>query len=303
MPGLVLFVVTLIGAGYLLRRSGRVRAETARDLNEIVFMVTLPPLVFRAVHGAGMSWSMLVLPGLAWGATLLGVALGWLVARAMRLDRASAGAVVLATAFGNTTFFGYPVVLAFYGPDHLAPAVLYDLLGASIAANSIGVLVASLCGQSEAGSGIGVGATLRRLARLPPLWALGLGLALRGVPLPTAVDDVLRHMGVATVPIIMLSIGMSLEVRHGPRAWGVAALVAAGRLLVVPGAVFAVTGTLDLPPEWRRAAVIQAGMPSMFFALTLSLLFRLRVELALDAIVATLVAGVATLPFWHWLLG
>src|SRR3712207_3714219 len=100
MPALVLFVVALIGAGFLLRRSGRVRAETARELNEIVFMVTLPPLVFRAVHGATMSWSMLALPGLAWGAVLVGVVFGGLLARVMRLDRARAGAVVLATSFG-----------------------------------------------------------------------------------------------------------------------------------------------------------------------------------------------------------
>jgi predicted permease len=219
----------------------------------------------------------------------------------MRLDRASTGAVVLATAFGNTTFFGYPVILAFYGPDHLAPAVLYDLLGASIAANSLGVLVASVCGQGDGAAGLG--SILRRFASLPPLWALALGLALRGVRLPDVLDQVLAHMGVATVPLIMLSIGMSLEVRHGRREWRIAGLVAAGRLLLVPGVVYAVTGALDLPLEWRRAAVLQAGMPTMFFALTLSLLFRLRVELALDTIVATLVVGVATLPFWRWMVG
>jgi predicted permease len=142
----------------------------------------------------------------------------------------------------------------------------------------------------------------RRLATLPPLWALALGLALHGAPLPAAVDHVLDRIGVSTVPLMMLSIGMSLEVRHWRRDLGLVGVVTAARLLLVPAAIYGLTAALHLPPEWRRVAVIQSAMPTMFFSLTLALLFRLQVDLVVNVIVLSTVSSFVTLPLWHWLL-
>lgn len=295
MPELILFVVVMVAAGYVLRRSGRVRSESARELNLVVFYVTLPPLIFRAIHGATLRWSVLALPALAWGATAVGLALAALLARAGRLPGDRAGAAALALAFGNTTFFGYPVIHGFYGPAHLVLAVFYDLLGATIAANTVGALVASAAG----GRGARLGPLVRRLAVFPPLWALGLGLALRGVPLPPMVDGVLERVGVATVPLIMLSIGLTLRFRDWREDWPLVAAVAVGRLVVVPAVIFVLARALDLPLAWRRVAVLQAAMPTMFFSLTLALLFGLRVPLVVNAIMLTTVASFATLPLWH----
>ena len=61
-----------IVAGYVLRKSGLVRPETTKDLNQIVFYLTLPPLIFLALHRTQLAWQMLAMPLIAWVVTLTG---------------------------------------------------------------------------------------------------------------------------------------------------------------------------------------------------------------------------------------
>lgn len=299
MARLIPFVALVVAAGYLLRKLGLVRGEAARDLTQIVFYVTLPPLIFTNLHGGEVDLSMLAMPAVAWAHALVGLALGWGLARLTRLPPRRAGAVMLAAAFGNTTYFGYPVIQGFYGTSHLTLAIFYDLLGATIAANTLGVFTAARFGTGE----LHPSRILGRLLRFPPIWALGLGLVLRGVALPPLVLELLSRLGEVTVPLIMLSIGLSLELRHWRTAWPVVLAVAVLRLAVLPLLVLVGVRLVGLPTAYQQTAVLQAAMPTMFFSLTLALLFDLEVRIVVNAIMVTTLASFATLPLWHRVLG
>ena len=298
MLDVLVFFLFMVAAGYALRRTGLARPETAKDLNHVVFNLTLPPLIFLALHRATLSPDMLALPAIAWGITLVALALGLLLTRALRLPRSLGGAMVLALTFGNTTFLGYPIIQGFYGAEHLTLAIFYDLLGTTLAVNTLGVAVASSLGGEPAR----IGQMARRLLLFPPIWALVLGLALHGVALPPVVETLLGRLGDLTTPLIMLSLGLTLQFRHWRQNLGLVGRIASVRLAVLPALVLVATRLLGLPPAYQQAAVMQAAMPTMFFAMTLALIFGLESTLVVNAIMVTTLLGFVTLPIWHALL-
>ncbi|MGI5861895.1 MAG: AEC family transporter [Myxococcales bacterium] len=300
MAELLAFVGVMVASGYILRSTALVRAEMAKDLSTAVFYFTLPPLVFLEIHRAELSWSLLTLPAVAWGVSIFGSIVGLALARAFKLPKVLAGSLVIVTVFGNTTFFGYPVLQGFYGSRGLTLGIFYDLLGASMATNTVAVVLASTAG----GDGrVEARQIVRKLLLFPPIWGLALGLALRGVALPELLTEILTRIGNLTTPLIMLSIGLSLQLSAWKKDLKWVAVAAVGKLLVVPLIVFLVLGAIDLSSEILQVSVLQAAMPTMFFSLTLALLFGLRLHLVVNAIMVSTLLSFATLPLWRWLVG
>lgn len=299
MLELLLFVLVTIGAGYALRKGGFVRPEAAKDLNAVVFHLTLPALLFMAVYQTKLSWSLLSLPGVAWLTVGLGMAVGWGLGRAFKLPPAAMGALILAVAFGNTTYLGYPIIEGFYGREHLGYAIFYDQLGNTLAINTVGTYVASRLGQGTASWG----GSLKRLALFPPTWGLALGLVLNGLPLPAPLLELVGKLAALTVPLMMVTLGMSLQFRYWREDLGLVGVVAIARLVAIPLVAWGVVKALGLPLAYQQAAVMEAAMPTMFYGLTLALLFNLRVTLVVNTIMVTTLLSFATLPAWRWLLG
>lgn len=299
MLELLLFVLVTVGAGYGLRKAGLVRPEAAKDLNAVVFHLTLPALLFLAVYHTPLGWSLLSLPALAWLTVLFGMGLGWGLGRVLKLPPAAMGALVLGVAYGNTTFLGYPVIEGFYGREHLGYAIFFDQLGNTLAINTIGTYVASRLGQQEAS----FGASLKRLLFFPPMWALALGIALHGTPLPAAAVGLLEKVGAITVPVMMVTLGMSLQFRHWREDLGLVAIAAACRLVAIPLFAWGAAKAIGMPLAYQQAAVMEAAMPTMFYGLTLALLFNLRLTLVVNTIMVTTLLSFVTLPLWRWLLG
>jgi len=300
MLELIASVSFFIGAGYLLRRLGLARAEAATDLNVLVFNVTLPALVFVALHRAELSWSMLLLPAIALVYSVLGTLGAWTTCRALALDRPVYGALIIACAFGNTTFLGYPVVQGFLGEAGLTLAVLYDLIGATVATNTLAVLVAARFGTNHDAR---AGDSLRRLLLYPPMWALALGLGLHGTQIPAMIEHLAQHVGQATSPLIMCSIGLSLRASTLRQNWRLVSLAVVLRLAVLPALMLAVLYATGLRFDYVQVCVLQAAMPTMFYSLTLALVFGLDKAFAVNAIMASTVLSFATLPLWYLILG
>lgn len=297
MQDLIFTLLFWVAGGYGLRKAGVVRPEAAADLTQLVLWLTLPPLIFTSLHGATLSGVDLVLPVVAWVASAAAMAGGWAIARTLALPPHRAGALVLALAFGNTTFLGYPLIAGLYPEPapHLTLAILYDQLGATFAVNTLGVVFAGTLG----GEAFDPRRVAVRLLRFPPLWALALGLGLRGVPLPSGLVGFLHGLGTLTVPLVLLSMGVSLRFGLWRQAGSLVAVAALAKLVAMPAGVWLAVTALGLPRAHVQAAVLEAAMPTMFYSLTLALGFGLEVPLVVNAIVLSTLLSAVTLPLWH----
>ncbi|MHB8834405.1 MAG: AEC family transporter [Candidatus Methylomirabilia bacterium] len=292
----------LIGVG--LRRLPAFPRESAAVLNNYVIYVPLPALVLLRIPGLAFAPELLTPALLPW-AMLLVSAAGVLVAsRLLHWERAVTGSLLLLVPLGNTSFFGIPMVKAFFGDGGVPYAVIYDQLGSFPALATYGSLVVAVYGSGERPTARGVGL---RIATFPPFIALVLALALRGVAFPAAVSELLATLAATLaatlVPVVMIAVGLQLSLRIPREEAAPLALGLAGKLVAAPALALLACRLLGLDGEAVRVAVFESGMPPMVSGGALAIMAGLAPSLSAALVGFGILASFLTLPVLFRLLG
>lgn len=288
----------LIGVG--LRRLPAFPREAAGVLNNYVIYVPLPALVLLKIPGLAFSRELLT-PALMPWAMLLMSAAGVLVAsRLLRWERGVTGCLLLLVPLGNTSFFGIPMVKAFFGDSGVPYAVIYDQLGSFPSLALYGSLVVAWYGSGERPTTRGVAL---RIAAFPPFLALLLALALRGVAYPPAVSEFLGTLAATLVPVVMIAVGLQLSLRirgeeAPPLVFGLA-----GKMVLAPALALLACRLIGLEGEAVRVAVFESGMPPMVSGGALAITAGLAPSLAAALVGLGILASFVTLPVLFRLLG
>jgi len=288
----------LIGVG--LRRLPAFPRESAAVLNNYVIYVPLPALVLLRIPGLAFSPELLT-PALMPWAMLLVSACGVLAAsRLLRWERGVTGSLLLLVPLGNTSFFGIPMVKAFFGDGGVPYAVIYDQLGSFPSLAIYGSLIVAIYGSGERPTARGVAV---RIATFPPFLALVLALALRGVTFPAAVSDLLATLAATLVPVVMIAVGLQLSLRIRREETAPLALGLAGKLVVAPALALLACRLLGLEGEAVRVAVFESGMPPMVSGGALAITAGLAPSLSAALVGLGILASFVTLPVLFRLLG
>jgi malate permease and related proteins len=287
----------IILLGWAAGRAGVVRRDAAPMLVQIVLYVALPALVLRVMVTSTLDASLILVPIV--GFAVFGVLLvaAFTVARIGRLDRPTTGALVVATAVGNTGFFGVPLIAA-SGPHlSVAAAVMYDTFCTAILTWTSTVWISSRYGDRTA-EGAPTGPLWRNLL-LPPTWALAIGLALNlaGVQdLPSWLDRTLAILGAAVLPLVLLYAGLVIEWDGVRRAWREVTASVAMRFILAPLVAYVVAVAFGLDGDVLRTVVLMAAMPTAMMSLVIGGWFRLRTDVIAGAVVASTLLATVALP-------
>jgi malate permease and related proteins len=296
---IVLTLLAMVGVGWLLRATRVLSADDARPIHTVIIYVGLPALIFQAVHPASLDPELAVIAVIAWVVFLVTAAVAWVLARILRLPRRVAGGFILAASLGNTGYIGYPVSQAILGEEGLVRAIFYDVFGTVGALLVVGLLIAQHYGD-RVGPRINV---IREILRFPAVLALFAALVLRPFPVPEMVSSGLDALASLVVPLIMISVGLSLEVRRlGERPLVLGALGAV-RLLLAPLVALAIGGLVLDDPAAVRLVALEAGMPVMMLSIVIGARFGLDTEFLAGAVVLTTIASVATIPLVQIIAG
>ena len=295
----------LIVLGSFLRRARVLHVAHVPILNGLVLNVTLPALIFLALTRApSLHASDARLPVAFWLAEAATMAAAYGLGRLGRLPRAARGALLLVGVFGNTAFLGYPIVLSLL-PGEFPPAVLLDEFGCVIVLYLSGALVGGAFG-SQGGDWRGA---MRRFARSPLFLSLAAALAMRLVPWPPGlaalpglrvIGGVLAHclayLSQGTTPLILLTLGVSLQPRTALAAPGAAGLPCLLKLIVCPLAMWGACRLLGLHGDLLRVGVLQAAMPTSVLASVLCAQNDMEGPLAVGVVFLTTTLSLVSLP-------
>lgn len=295
------FFVTLaflfIGLG--LRRLPAFPRDAAAVLNSYVIHVPLPALVLLRIPGLAFSPELLTPALLPW-AMLFASAAGVLAAsRLFGWGRGVTGSLLLLVPLGNTSFFGIPMVKAFFGDGGVPYAVIYDQLGSFPSLAIYGSLVVALYGSGELPTARGV---VLRIATFPPFLALVLALSLRGVAFPAAVSEFLSTLAATLVPVVMIAVGFQLSLRLQRAEAAPLALGLAVKLVAAPALALLGCRILGLDGEAVRVAVFESGMPPMVSGGALAIAAGLAPRLSAALVGLGILASFVTLPLLFRLL-
>jgi predicted permease len=296
MP-IALFAI-LVGVGLLLRATKVLKSNHAEPFNNLIVWVTLPCFVFDAMHGAALQPELLGVVATGW--LLLPVCLGlaWLLCRALKCPPQLTGAVLLAAAWANTGFMGYPLTQAIFGAGQLPAAVFYDLFATVVSLVLVGTPIAAHYGRSRGKAG----SPLLALVKTPTLWALALALLLRDFPLPSLINDAISMLAAATVPLIMVSVGLTLSPRRLAGNLRLVLGVGVIKLLVAPALAIALSLLLIGPGTTQQVTVLEAAMPTMMLTLVWAERYHLDKEFIATIIFLTIILSALTVPLTQFAL-
>jgi predicted permease len=288
----ILTFIAIVCIGAVARSLGILRREDARGINAVIIYIGLPAFIFKAVHGAALRSDLLIVVGISWAVFAVMVGLAFGAARLLRLPRTVAGGFIIAVALGNTGYIGYPITQALFGVGALPEAIFYDVFGTVVALVVFGMLVAQRFGCNDEARVN----PLKELATFPAMWALLLALVLRPLPIPDVVGNGLALLASMVAPLIMLSVGLSLEFSTLGRDAGAISVVSVLRLLVAP-AIALVIGWVALGKGIPLSVtVLEAGMPTMMLTLVVGDRFGLDTDFIASAILVTTALAAVTLP-------
>ncbi len=294
-----LLIFLCLGAGMILQRRRDIPASTAQALNLYVIYMALPALVLAQMPKLTFSFDLLVPIILPWFLLAVGAVLVLSGQRLFGWSREVTGCLLLCVPLGNTSFLGIPMVTAFFGPEMVPYAVIYDQLGSFIALSTYGSLVLA---SYEEGSAPQVGKIITKIATFPPFLALVLAFVIRGYAYPPALAAALERIGASLVPVVMVAVGLQLKVRlPGPYVvpFGYGLVV---KLLVAPLVALLGCKMFGLNSDAARIAIFEAGMPPMVTAGALALAAGLAPELAAALVGWGIVISFATLTGLFWLM-
>jgi predicted permease len=287
-------VLVFVAIGVALRVFGALRREDSRALNAVIVYVALPALIFRTVVAAPLSTELIRAAAVAWAVSIVGLFFAAEIAHAMRLPRKTAAAFVIVAALGNTGYLGYPLVVALLGSRWLPEAVFYDVFGTVAVLFTLGIAVAARYGEHEGPLNVA-----RELLTFPAVIAMLVALAYRFVPWPAAVSTTVSSWtGLAAnvaVPLIMVSLGVSLDLSALKGSWRPLAAVCGMKLLVLPAAAIGIAFVVG-DRQGMPLLALQAGMPSLMLSLVVGQRFKLDVGYIAAAILVTTIGCVVTIP-------
>jgi hypothetical protein len=288
----------LCGIGWRITRPMGIDADVARRvLTGLVYTLLLPALVLNVLWKAPLGIDSGRIAFAASGGILGAMGLAWLIYRLTKTPKVIAGALILASAFPNATYMGLPVLEQLLGPQGRSIALQYDLFACTPLLLSLGILLAAAYGENHEQAH-----PLKALLKVPPLWAalLAVVLNLAGVPLPAGLEGWLNMLGVAVIPLMLISLGMSLQWSHWKNSYLpllIPALLL--QLMVMPLIVMNVAEWIGVKGDLLIGVTMEAAMPSMVLGLVLCDRYGLNTGLYAIAVTLSTALTLITLPLWH----
>jgi predicted permease len=286
-----------LGAAWRVVAPGQMSIDTIRNaITDLVYFLFLPCLVLSVLWQTPLGLDSLRISLVALAGVGTGMLLSLLVYRLVGVARPTTGALVLAAAFPNATYMGLPVLEAVFGPWARSVAIQYDLFACFPALITVGILLAKRFGTHSQGR---VGAV--DFLKTPPLVAAIVAVLLNQlqVPQPPWLLDTLQTIGGAVVPLMLISLGMSLIWRNLHWKTGVQVFpVLVIQLLIMPVTALFVATNLGLNGDLLTAVVLEAAMPCMVLGIVFCDRFGLDSPAYASAVTLSTLISLATLPLW-----
>lgn len=293
MFGKLLSILLPILLGYFLRKLKYFPDKAAPMVRQLVVRVAVPALVFMNIYQSDhgeigqflpMAWSLILFSVLLWP-------IAFLFTRISLWKKHSLENMLL-ILFSNVGFIGWAVIQGILGEEGLRRGIYFtsfwwiNLFSISFVTHRF---------LAPEGKSLTLKSLLPQL--LPALIALGLGYSLRSIAIPTVFVEFLESFGSMTVPLILFSLGLSIQLKKSLAQWK--ELLPLVILRHVPIA-FAMFLTLLLLPSLdavsRKVLWIEAFMPVAAAVLIVGEIFQADEEYLASATALSTISSFLSIP-------
>ena len=190
----------------------------------------------------------------------------------------------------NTGFIGFPVSLGVFGDAGFLNAVFFDL-STSVMVVLYGVVLAKKFGGDAREA-------VKSIVTFMPLWAVIFGLLFNALDINSlgyVLDSILEYLAGATIPMIMLALGLSLDFRNVGENFTDSIVVSVIKLVISPLIILVLLMLLNIHGMVFNIAILEAGMSTAGNALVLAISYNLDKDLMGSLIFTNVVLSIVTL--------
>lgn len=299
-------VVLLVALGYVAGRLRWMRADSVKDLSNLVFLVLTPALMFRTMGKVDVKQLELLPLATYFVAVfiLFGLNLLW-----QGLNRRAA-VLALASTFSNTVMIGIAFIGLAYGDDGLV--ILLALLSLhAVVLLTAGTVILELAVAREAAVAepramwrTVLSAVRNAVIHPVPLPIIaGLLFAQTGWAIPEVVGRPLQWLGNAFGPLALLLVGVTLAgTTVGPHLRGALSLTLVKNLLM-PALVAGLGLLMGLSGLPLVVMIVTAALPMGANVFLFSQRYAVAEELVTASVIVSNAVALLTLPLVMWLVG
>lgn len=288
----ILSIILMIGLGYVLKRIDFLSESHIDPLNRIVMYILLPCMVFSALYSSDLSLipKLGILPFIILFSSLITGLISYVILKKLGFQDKKLWSVLVTVMIANTAFMGYPVNLGIYGQEGFLRAIFCDIATLVIFLLLSFVLVIKFGGT--------VRTAVKKIIFFPSLWAiiLGISLNLLNIPIGPVFEHSINYLGDGCIPLIMLSLGLSINLDGLSRSKSMIAFTSIMKLAFFPLVAAIIVTYLGLVDLQYNVTIVEAAMPSGMLSLLLSITYKLDYELTSDCILINTVFSLVTLP-------
>ncbi len=292
----ILPILLVASLGFLIQKLLQL---DPRPLSQVTFYILSPALVFTLLVSADIQGSqVLSMVGFTAAVVLITLGISYGMSRVLGLSGKPAAAFLLTAAFMNAGNYGLSLNQFAFGDLGLALASIYFVVSVMMT-NSLGVYIAASGGGSALQA-------LKSLAKVPAVYAIPLAIGFRtlDVIVPTAISRPIELLSVATIPVLLLLLGMQIARAGIPRERKILSVSVAIKLLIAPAIALLISPLFGLEGLARDVGVLQSAMPTAVMTTIIAIEYDAEAAFVTGAVLVTTLLSPFTLtPLMAILLG
>ncbi|MCX2472995.1 AEC family transporter [Pedobacter sp. MC2016-05] len=261
MANFILIGLCII-AGILFRKSRTLPKDAHKGINAWIIYIALPAVSFK------------YLPHIVWTKDLLFPALapicvwllGWIFitfyAKFTHVSRATSGGLKLVSSLSNTSFIGFPLIIAYFSEKELAIAIICDQITFTLL-STIGIIVAIRSSQKQK---LSAKLVIKKVLTFPPLISCVLALILPLYLNLSSLDTLFDKLAGTVGPLALFSIGLQLkfggwfsEIKH-------ISFALLYKLIFAPLFVLVIAMLLGMNGMITKITIFEMAMPTLLTA-------------------------------------
>ncbi|BBU38200.1 MAG: AEC family transporter [Bacillaceae bacterium] len=217
-----------------------------------------------------------------------------IVSKLKKLPQSIESAMMLSAVFMNSGNYGAPIILFVFGQTAFDYAVIMMVIQ-SFLMNTIGLYYAAI-GSKEDSS---IKSALMKIVKMPVLYgsAAGILLQILHVPVPDFIMQPVGLIADATIPTIMVILGMQLaNIQLKSVKAGDVASIFIIRMIISPIISIGIILCLPLEDLLAKILIILASMPTAANTTMFAVQFQTEPDLVSFSTLTTTLASIATVP-------
>ena len=203
-----LYVIILIGIGYLFKRINILKEKDGEAFSRLIFNITLPALIIVSLDSVHIEPTLLMLPVMVITYALLAISLAFFVFR--KEERQLKGTFMMTASGYNVGLFAFPLVEAIWGSEGLLYFGMFDV-GCSFIVFGVIYIIGSY--YSDEGLTLTASAIIKKFAKSLPFmtYLIMTILNFSNIHLPSGIIDLASIISEANMPLSLFLLGLYLN--------------------------------------------------------------------------------------------